>query len=1480
MPGPSPGLAPQPPIPEGQQNYETLLHDPNGGVDVANAWASSTYTKLVDGGMKPSEAQAYLGRAPFTPQSVTNAAARVNYTGPNEGIAPGTAVATNPAEEFQAGWERTGLGRLLNQAINGGKGDPNVATNPKSGFWGSMANVAGATVGDVGPSLVGAFSGSAAVIAAGGGPEDVPADALGVTMGAGAGASAAPTAFTHAVIDAQHQGKDLSWQDVASQVFDSVRDGAVGALTLGAGKGVGKGILDKTGSKVLSMAGELGTQAIGQATIGAAAHGRLPTKQDFTAAIVGTIGTHLAFDGAGRLTDAGRRVQRNLQEMYKDSNGRLTPDVVAQAAAKDPSIRDELLNQDIHGDPVTPTLRRATGDAVSFQGKPTQPGVPISSQPEFQGGVDRLLHVIGGNETGSGPTAARNAAVSNKGALGMFQIEPGTARHYGFDPTQLHDQAYNTHAAQTIIGDLYRRSGGDEAAVLVGYDAGPGRMHEYLNSGPGTRLEAIRDNTVHGGWRYEKVSAVRDESFLPLETQKYVAQGRVRGIDGGKGGAPSDGSADNTDSAAPVDETRAALHAGSEDFEGEAKAKTDEEERATEEGGKGGGGEPPDEDAPLGPEEANRRMEANIVPETKPGLNVLDMLNPDRLYRQFVTELGSSESIDNALTKNGQLDPSSQKTITDFVRQTYASDTRAGGMIRYGAVDPHTMRTLPDSPTVMGAAKMVKDAGGNVREWTNYMLAKRTVHKFDSQGIETGFDQKASREIIADPDMIAKYETATQHLNDAFTGILRYAQGKGLYTADQVDAMVRDNPTYLAMKRDMDGLPSFGGAGPKAGFRDPLKAMSGSDKQVVDPLTSTIRNVMQIVSAADRNDAAGALAKLTTVPELGIEKVSTTPDAEARDEAADPLNADALVQKGLGPNQFVWKHDGVAEVYSTKDPEVARLIRNADTPEEQNIVSKTLQVAASLERKGIVGNPLFPIMTQLRHTIQAFICDPVHPLPIATTLRGLPHVLAKDQVMQDWLAAGGGGASMVDMDTNFITKDINKIVGTNAETGVTGAIKNTVSGFLDAARLVQERMDASSRIGYTLTAMDKGFSHEKAVMMSREAMVDYHQRATLQLVNGMAKAVPFFRADILGNRQVVKAFMDRPVSTSIYALGALVLPTIALNIINQQQDQYLPKGQRWQDIQSWEKDSALILPSINGVRARIPLPPSLAPVFSGMTSRVMDYMAGKGGVDYHAWAADVLHHVIPPLSPTLLTPLMENYTNKDSNTGRPLVPASVEKLSGPLQYTDSTSMTARKLDSVLGPAWQSATGTQLSPIQLDNMVKGYGGLLGQQALASIDAPLKAREGIQELPKQWTENKFIASFFIRNPGLNSQSVESFYNDYKEFQTAHADFEEASKRAASGDPSGLQELAQKSTDPEAFIRLDGIVSALRTQRSLVTAVTNDKEMTVDEKRQQIDRLVEDSVSTAEAGNAAIKAVKSAKVASQAPADASQLMGTVQQ
>ena len=87
-----------------------------------------------------------------------------------------------------------------------------------------------------------------------------------------------------------------------------------------------------------------------------------------------------------------------------------------------------------------------------------------------------IVHAVAKAES-----AYRQDAVSRKGAIGIMQLMPGTAKQLQADP---HDARQNTEAGAQYLRDLLVKYNGDVGKALAAYNAGPGAVDKYGNVPP------------------------------------------------------------------------------------------------------------------------------------------------------------------------------------------------------------------------------------------------------------------------------------------------------------------------------------------------------------------------------------------------------------------------------------------------------------------------------------------------------------------------------------------------------------------------------------------------------------------------------------------------------------------------------------------------------------------------------------------------------------------------------------------------------------------------------------------------------------------------------------------------------------------------------------------------------------------------------------------------------------------------------------
>jgi hypothetical protein len=130
-------------------------------------------------------------------------------------------------------------------------------------------------------------------------------------------------------------------------------------------------------------------------------------------------------------------------------------------------------------------------------------------------------------------SAGDTSATSPKGARGLMQIMPETAKDYGVDPSQLSDPAVNRDVGTRYFNDLLKKYDGNHRLALAAYNWGPGNI-DRVGDNPRAWPKETRDYvpkvmadasnsfwggaTVEGGGDFWKDAKVVDEKPQPAGT--------------------------------------------------------------------------------------------------------------------------------------------------------------------------------------------------------------------------------------------------------------------------------------------------------------------------------------------------------------------------------------------------------------------------------------------------------------------------------------------------------------------------------------------------------------------------------------------------------------------------------------------------------------------------------------------------------------------------------------------------------------------------------------------------------------------------------------------------------------------------------------------------------------------------------------------------------------------------------------------------
>jgi Transglycosylase SLT domain len=125
---------------------------------------------------------------------------------------------------------------------------------------------------------------------------------------------------------------------------------------------------------------------------------------------------------------------------------------------------------------LRPALSLPTPSArAAFQPPPVLAGYLTEAAVRF--GVDPdLVHAVAWQES-----RFDQAAVSSRGAIGMMQLMPATARELGVNP---YDARQNIHGGVAYLKALLDAYGGDVRLALAAYNAGPAAVSRYRGIPP------------------------------------------------------------------------------------------------------------------------------------------------------------------------------------------------------------------------------------------------------------------------------------------------------------------------------------------------------------------------------------------------------------------------------------------------------------------------------------------------------------------------------------------------------------------------------------------------------------------------------------------------------------------------------------------------------------------------------------------------------------------------------------------------------------------------------------------------------------------------------------------------------------------------------------------------------------------------------------------------------------------------------------
>ncbi len=777
--------------------------------------------------------------------------------------------------------------------------------------------------------------------------------------------------------------------------------------------------------------------------------------------------------------------------------------------------------------------------------------------------------------------------------------------------------------------------------------------------------------------------------------------------------------------------------------------------------------------------------------------------------------------------------------------------------LEYGAFDPGDPN-LAKIPGVKPLKEILEPIKDRLQEFDIYLAAKR-AEELEAAGIKSGFDMPRVRQALNDLGDLAPYKTAATDFYVWEEAVRDYLVRRRMISQAQADAMdakwVAYAPFYRVFRPEekAPGRRGPGRRGQLANVGQPIKKIRGSERAIHSPLESAVKNLFTFISAAERNHVGRALVNqaentegagwlVERVPgdqyavKVPLEEIKKTLEDAGADVDAIDLDLIATIFR---PTRRTPKdepiisviEDGKARYYQV-EPELYKAMLGLDE-ETANLFVKLIEMPARWLRTGATGLSLrFMLRNPIRDAMTAFVQSEHGFKPGWDTVRGIFHVLGKDELYQEWLRSGAPHSAMVSIDRQHLERAVNELM----QNGVRWAVRHPV----EALRSFSEVTEAATRVQEYALARKQGKAPLQAAVASQNVTLPFQRRGNW--VRAVNRIIPFFSANVNGAEMFARIHRDalrfrrgprRLAGRGKYARRALIramlgitIPSILLYLLNRNRKEY-------QEQPRWLKDLFWLIPTGDDKIpfVTIPKPFVWGQVYGSVPERVMEWIDERDPKAFDRIGRTLYESASPGAIPTALIIPVEWATNYNWFTGRPVEPGSGDRAQVSPQYRawPWTSQFSRASADTLAKA-----GIQVSPAKLDNALRGIGGGAAQDVLAATDWLFGKATGQEKVSRGAVDIPVVGAFTARWPTMQAESIERLRNRTRELRQKVTDWKKV-KGAPMPTPAERGELS----------RLEAEAKRISNINQRIRKLQEDGGRPADQRKQEIDRLTQEAI-----------------------------------
>lgn len=618
------------------------------------------------------------------------------------------------------------------------------------------------------------------------------------------------------------------------------------------------------------------------------------------------------------------------------------------------------------------------------------------------------------------------------------------------------------------------------------------------------------------------------------------------------------------------------------------------------------------------------------------------------------------------------------------------------------------------------------------------------------------------------PDEIANFDKIATQLYGYQRNQLDQLLATGVISKQSYDNIIAKNPFYIPFNRvipDVIAETTQGGqkisGAKKLGS---LKEIKGSEKAIIDPIESLIKNTYDVQATVAKQKVLNSL-------------VALAPDEFKPLPKGASLKAPAIELFSNGKR-----------IKLSADPQLAKAL-NAMDEEQLNLVVRAMSLPAKTLRAGATSlNVAFAIPNVLRDQLSAAVNSKYGGIPIYDFISGLSSVLKKDDSYKKWILSGADQATLFSQDRTTLMRGVKDITG-----GVGYKAGKLVKSPLELFRIFGDLSEKGSRLGVFKRALKgakkEGLNAEDALLTamreSREATIDFAQRGSkMKAFNAM---VPFLNARVQGTLKLAQSFKNRPIQTMMRGAGIISIPSVILYIHNNAQG----NAEVYKEIPEYVKRENFIIVTGDKNTPFIKIPKGeVGKIFANPVESFMAQI-NNDSTNWSETAKSLADAFLPVGSvsepsrfltdviPTAIGVPLQVATNYDIFRGQNIVGQYQKDLPAAQQYSRYNTETAKKIGELLN----------ISPAQLEFVLGGYTGGLGRQALQMADIAQGKMPAVQELP--------VLSRFLGEQKDLSASAQEIYKQAEKAKMEKARENYAIKQALKKGDTNVLEGVDKTT-----------------------------------------------------------------------------------